>query len=78
VGFCVVKNKIMEKILQAYGWEKIISKNPYMDSYIKGKMRLNYYSNGTTTIQSVSDGMIVNKRNILNEEQMEIIIEKLC
>jgi len=67
----------MKEILEAFGWEKIVSKNPHMDSYVKEDMRLNFYKNGTLTIQSQEDGMIVNERDILTPEQVEIIIEKL-
>lgn len=68
----------IKEILESFGWEQIISKNPYMESFEKEDMRLNYYfTKGTTTIQSEGLGMIVNQKDITTPEQMEKIICKI-
>jgi hypothetical protein len=68
-------NPKVREILEALGWIHATSKNPYMESFIKEDMRLNYYfTTGSTTVQSESKGLIKNEKNITTPEQMEEII----
>ena len=68
----------IKRIIEAYSWESIISKNPYMESFTKEDMRLNYYfTRGTTTVQSEDKGMIINEKDIMTPEQMEEILCKI-
>ena len=61
-------------ILEALGWEEIVSKNEKMYSFLKEDMRLNYYfTTGTTTIQN-QKGRIQTYRDVLDDCKMEEII----
>lgn len=64
----------MKDLLKTYGWEEILSKNPYMKSYIKDDKRMNYYyTTGTVQIQGKEDYQKIH-REIFKEEQLERII----
>lgn len=66
-------NKIKE-VIEAFGWERIHSKNTAMVSFTKDGERLNYYfTTGTTTFQSDLGGMEV-YREINTDVEMEKIL----
>lgn len=63
--------------MEVYGFKNVVSKNNVMDSYKKGKMRLNhYFTTGTVTIQD-SDGSLETHRNIHTDKKIEDIICKI-
>lgn len=66
----------MKDLLQAYGWEEVISKNPYMDSYKKDEWRMNLYHSGTVQLQSTEGKQII-KREVFTPDELEIIITSL-
>jgi len=69
-------NEFSEKLMEAYSFEKIVSKNPLMISYKKEDVRLNhYFSTGTVTVQD-SKGSIKTHRDI-NGDSIEDIICKI-
>ena len=70
-------NHFSEGLLNAYGWEKITSKNNVMVSYVKDKFRLNhYFTTGTVMIQSPS-GVPEVHRGIFSDDKLEEIICKI-
>ncbi len=65
----------MKELLEAYGWEEILSKNPYMISFMKEDKRMNCYHTGTIQIQS-SKGQQKIYRSIDTVEKLEKILNK--
>lgn len=69
-------NRFFNELLSAFGWEEIISKNPYMKSYWHDDYEIrmnNYFSTGTITIQGEKIKMETWK-DINSDEQIESIL----
>ena len=71
------ENNFFQKgLLEAYGFEPVVSRNDIMFSYKKGKIRLNhYFTTGTITIQ----GPGIDERffNVNTSEELEDILCKI-
>ena len=64
-------------LLEAYGWEKISSKNVWMWSFIKADRRLNiYFTTGTVTAQG-KDGYYKSFTEIHDLTKLEIAIKTI-
>lgn len=69
----------MEELIEAYGWERIETKNPHMTSFIKDDRRMNYYKTGTVTVQNTNLKYDKGKtyREIDTERKMEELLKEL-
>lgn len=72
-------NKFSQELLECYGWEEVLSKNPIMYSYkhADSGTRLNhYFTNGTVTAQT-PNGKYTSWRDIHDDNQIEDILCKM-
>ena len=68
--------KEIKDLLIAFEWEEIHSKNPYMVSFKKEDLRMNYYQNGTLTIQG-KNGFYYQSTDVFEPVEFEKIIEHI-
>jgi hypothetical protein len=69
------KKEGFDQLAEVYGYTPVISKNPYMWSYVNedGKRINHYFTTGTTTVQTV-DWKARTYRNVLIEMDFEKVL----